>query len=90
MGVFVDMTGFISRFNNELIGWKNAVIGETPRLQSQRTRNDTRRAAAVRQFGRVFVARPAVAAATASESTGKLRVYPLECVTFLNPNFSSP
>jgi hypothetical protein len=70
LGVFVDMTDFISRFSNEFIGRKNAFDGETPRLQSQRTRNDTKRAVAVCELGRIFVVRPTVAAAT-SKSTGK-------------------
>jgi hypothetical protein len=70
VGVFGDMTDFISRFSNEFIGRKNAFNGETPRLQSQRTRNDTERTVAVCQLGRIFVLRPTVAAAT-SKSTGK-------------------
>lgn len=72
MGVFGDMTDFISRFSNELFGRQNAFDGETPRLQSQRTRNDTKRAVAVRQLGRILAIRPAVAAA-AAEPTGESR-----------------
>lgn len=77
MGVFGDMTDFISRFSNELIGRKNAVNGETSRLQSHRTRENTKRAVAVRQLGRVVVVRPAVAAAT-SEPTSELKQKPFE------------
>lgn len=49
------MTNLISRFSNEHIGRKNAV-NEAPRLQSQRARNDTKRAVAVRQLGRIIAA----------------------------------
>lgn len=73
------MTDFISRFSNELIGRKNAVNGETPRLQSQRTRNDTKRTVAVRKFGRIVVIRSAIAAAT-SKPTGKRRLMYLKSI----------
>lgn len=63
------MTVLVSRSSNELIGRKNAFHGETSRLQSQRTRNHTERAVAVRQIGGIVVV-PTVAAAFA-ESTGK-------------------
>jgi hypothetical protein len=69
-GCLDDMTVLVSRSSNELIGRKNAFHGETPRLQSQRTRNHTERAVAVRQIGRIIVVGPTVAAAFA-ESTGK-------------------
>lgn len=64
------MTDFISRRSYELIGWKDAFYGEASLLQSQRSSNDTERAVAVRQLGRVLVVRSAVAAA-ATESTGR-------------------
>lgn len=63
------MTDFISRFSHEFIGWKSAFNGETPRLQSQRTRNDTKRVVAICELGRIVFG-PTVAAAT-SKSTGK-------------------
>jgi hypothetical protein len=81
------MTDFISRFSNEFIGRKSAFDGETPRLQSQRTRNDTKRAVAVCQLGRIFVVRPTVAAAT-SKSTGK-EASELIDTSMSNDDFSS-
>ena len=89
--VFGDMTDFNSRFSNEFIGRKNAFDVETPRLQSQRTRNDTKRAVAVCKLGRILVVRPTVAAAT-SKSTGKTwtwtHVLPISDINFCSQSSS--